>query len=101
VLAAVQGNPVALAVNSSAVYWAYEAGPDAVNENQNPALGGIMMVSPCGGTPVSFASDQDGPNSIALGATQAFWVSNGPASIMDAPLVGVCSARDNEHFARA
>jgi hypothetical protein len=81
VLASEQLNPVAIAVDSTSIYW--------TNNGQNGQQGSVMEVPLCGGTPVTLFPEVSWVLGIALNSTNVFWaLAYAPFSVLTAPLGG-------------
>ena len=75
-----------MAVDATSVYW--------INSGPNLSSGAIMKVALAGGDPVTLASGQRDPRSIAVDATGVYWTNGGSAgtSIADGTVMKVALA---------
>src|SRR5262249_36055869 len=69
-------SPNGIAVNGQAIYFVNDGG------------GTVMRMPLTGGTPTAIASAQQGPTSIALDSTYAYWTNHDDGTLMYAPLLG-------------
>jgi hypothetical protein len=79
-LACGQDNPIAIAVDSTNVYWV------TLGSNITPPFNGtVMKVPTAGGTPISLASGTNDTRAIAIDGTNVYWVDRAGGTVMKTP----------------
>ena len=86
-LASRQFSPIALAVDSTSVYWV-NLGPSP----EGPAEGAVVKAPLGGGAPVTLAAGQAQPIDLAIDGSRVYWVNEATGSdggtVMSVPLAG-------------